>query len=96
MRKTLNISDLVNNANSMLKHSADECADMRRGMMNLVETTLMGAGAYKGYRYLSPADMAESDMGSSFGINPAPVGVGVDPEDWDKFEGTDRTRVAYY
>lgn len=91
-RKTADIERLKEMANGVLLHTPDDQDVGRVHIQLFIESVLMEAGQYNGFKYLTPRDMFYSDNGTSYGINPAPEYA---PDGWDRFEGTDHTRVKY-
>lgn len=94
MRKTVSVDQLRLRINSQLLHSPDDYRQGREALQMFLESVLMEAGRYSGFRYLTPDDMLSSESGVSWGINPAPDPVPADG--WNQFEGSDPTRVEYH
>lgn len=68
-RKTIEIDFLIDTANDMLKNSADEMVDERKGIAFFLETALLKIGRYKGYNYLTPEMMIDTPVhATSFGV----------------------------
>lgn len=97
-KKTLTVQSLLDEVNRR-----NECSvcdpKVREGWNAILETMLMAAGAYHGFRFLG---IDEVPMGQDPGINrdgegvEYPQGQGVTPEQttlW--FKRTDKTRVKY-
>lgn len=55
-RKTFKVEDLVTAVNHNLRNGIDT-ADTRYGMIALIEQVLHDSGNYKGYRYLTQAEI---------------------------------------
>jgi hypothetical protein len=89
-RKTIEISKLVEIANGILQNSGSDCAGIRQGIMNLVESALFETGNYKGFRYL---DETEVGADSLPGIRDTAISSTRGP---DNFKDTDPTRIRYY
>ena len=89
-RKTIEISKLVEIANGILQNSGSDCAGIRQGIMNLVESALFETGNYKGFRYLD-----ETEVGADYlpGIRDTAFFA---PRGPDNFKDTDPTRIRYY
>ena len=95
-RKTMNVEDLKDFANNQLassiryerqKESFEEIdAELRKGVMVMIEAVLMDTDNYKGYRYLAIDEVPT-------GCEP---GIRRDRGDEEKFDGTDTTRVRYF
>lgn len=64
-RKTISIEDLKAQANKVFRDSENDYADGRKHIASFVEDTLMRAGQYKGFGYLSKDSVAP---GKTFGI----------------------------
>jgi len=52
-RKTVDVDYLKNYANAILAGSDPDQKNVRRGVMLLLEETLMRSGNFKGFKYLS-------------------------------------------
>ena len=89
-RKTVNISGLVEYANSVLRSNSGN-ESYRRGIMRMIEPTIHDTGNYKGFRYLL---LNEIPAGNKPGINY--VGGMPHPDYAMRFANTDNTRIAYY
>ena len=85
-RKTIEISRLIEKGNEFLLNTADEMQLERDALMIFLFDILHETGNYKGFRYLSVEDMAESDNGKSVGIVYLENG---DPD----FNGCDNSRI---
>ena len=85
-RKTIKIASIVGKCNEFLLNTADEMKLERDALMMFVFDILHETGNYKGFRYLSVEDMAESDNGKSVGIVYLENG---DPD----FTDSDNTRI---
>lgn len=88
-RKTFDLETLVDLANAMLA-SEHTTAEERRGAMTLLETVLHGAGRYRGYRYLTTADLP---AGQVPGVLTDDIGRILEYP--DRFNGADDTRRQY-
>jgi hypothetical protein len=55
MRKTIEVSYIVEHGNYFLAHSEDEQRDERKGVASMIELALHKAGAYAGYLHLESA-----------------------------------------
>jgi hypothetical protein len=55
MRKTIEVSYIVERGNYFLAHSEDEQRDERKGVASMIELALHHAGVYAGYLYLESA-----------------------------------------
>lgn len=88
-RKTIDLSALVDKANSMLLNTPDDKQDFRRGVSCLIEEALHLANAYNGFNSLTAKDMEKSANGKTCGIifDESPARNHVYP---------DKTRVFYY
>jgi len=51
-RKTFDVSTMVDEANDMLKKSASDMVEFRKGVSAMLERVLHDTGNYKGYRSL--------------------------------------------
>ena len=94
MRKTFNIEALVNTVNSMLASSTCS-ADMRHGMINVLEGVLHDARAYTGFRYLHSDEIPTGELP---GVNFETNNVGnrfLCPDLTARFANTDNTRRQY-
>ena len=95
-RKTMNVEDLKNYANNQLstsvrferqKNSFEGIdAELRKGVMAMIEAVLFDTNNYKGYRYLAIDEVPT-------GCTP---GIRRDRGEEKKFENTDYTRVRYF
>ena len=88
-RKTFKVEDLVKVVNHSLRNGGDT-ADTRIGMIALIEQVLHDSGNYKGYRYLTQAEIP----------SPHKPGIQVDENGEvlpypDRFKDTDDTRREY-
>jgi hypothetical protein len=67
-RKTVQIKALLDYANNILAN--ETCAawneDFRSGICNMIETALMAANAYSGYRYLNESELKTATPGIRF------------------------------
>jgi hypothetical protein len=92
----MNVEDLKDFANNQLtssvryerqKESFEGIdAELRKGVMLMIEAVLMDTGNYKGFRYLAVDEVPT-------GCTP---GIRRDRGDEKKFENTDNTRVRYF
>jgi hypothetical protein len=92
----MNVEDLKDFANNQLKSSVRYerqkesfegiDAELRKGVMLMIEAVLMDTGNYKGFRYLAVDEVPT-------GCTP---GIRRDRGDEKKFENTDNTRVRYF
>jgi hypothetical protein len=92
----MNVEDLKDFANNQLassvryerqKESFEGIdAELRKGVMVMIEAVLMDTGNYKGFRYLAQDEVPT-------GCTP---GIRRDRGDEKKFENTDNTRVRYF
>jgi hypothetical protein len=83
-RKTVDIRKIVQIANGILSQRGGT-AESRYTVITMLDSILLEAGQYKGYRYLTPMEVHPEDEP---GIFPS--------RDADKmFSGTDCTRRAY-
>jgi len=89
-RKTIEISKLVEMANSILKNSWADCVDIRQGTINLIEAAMFETKNYKGFRYL---DETEVSADSRPGLRDTAISSTRGP---DNFKDTDSTRIRYY
>jgi hypothetical protein len=95
-RKTINVEDLKDFANNQLassvryerqKESFEGIdAELRKGVMMMLENILMSTDNYKGFRYLA---LDEVPTGCTPGIRR-------DRGQEKQFENTDNTRVRYF
>jgi len=87
-RKTIDVEDLVNTVNHILRSHVGS-AEKRQGMMNVVEYVLHKTGNYKGFRYLMSDEVPAGELPGiryeNGEILPYPA----------RFENTDSTRVQY-
>jgi hypothetical protein len=88
-RKTISVAPLIETVNAMLKNSAPDQSDIRKGMMLVLEEVLHSSGNYKGFRYLL-ADEVTGNPGVNY-VNGMPH-----PDIVARFVDTDRTRVMYF
>lgn len=89
-RKTINVTDLVDMVNGMLKLSESDRADVRQGAMNVLEGVLHETGNYKGFRYLLKDEVLSGNPGVNY------LDGNPHPNPTTRFAETDRTRVEYY
>ena len=88
-RKTFKVEDLVIAVNRKLRNGIDTI-DTRYGMIALIEQVLHDSGNYKGYRFLTQAEIPSSHKpgihtDTNGDILPYP----------DRFKDTDDTRREY-
>ena len=85
-RKTVDVDALRIKVNSMLANSTGSISE-RIGMFQVLEDVLLDSGNYKGFRYLTEAEVPE-------GFKP---GINSDSDNSDtKFTNCDSTRIHYY
>ena len=87
LRKTVRASTLTEIANRLLA-SPSSRVDERLGAIVLLESSLLTDGAYRGYSYLSPAQLGFENCDIKPGIRP-------DSGIAHQFEDTDHTRRIY-
>jgi hypothetical protein len=89
-KKTYPVETLVNKVNTVLKNSAPELVERRKGAMILLEEVLHNTGNYGGFRYLLANEVEHGPPGVNYlGNMPHP--------DYDRrFANTDHTRVHYF
>jgi hypothetical protein len=90
MKKTIPLRFLVDTVNQSLLNTADDMKEYRSGLIHLIETALLEANNYGGFRYLSDTDMESSAEGVTPGINENEEDVVA------KFAYCDHTRVRYF
>jgi len=88
-RKTFEIATFAEQANAMLR--AEGTPASRLAIATLVETTLMGAGVYAGFRYLQVGEIA---AGQKPGVRVGPNGEVLTYE--ERFVDTDDSRRQYF
>jgi hypothetical protein len=71
MAKTIKIETLKARANFFFLNSGDDFAGQRKGMQSLVESFLHDANAYRGFTYLTKAEMKP---GFSYGVEHTETG----------------------
>ena len=83
MKKTIKVSELVDQANKSFRDSKNEWREQRRAIQTFVETILHETGNYNGFRYLSEK---ESHAGHTYGV------------EWIENEPRfpDDSRIAFY
>ena len=92
-KKTFKVEDLKTVINAVLKDSAEDRIDIRRGMMNVLEHVLHSTGNYSGFKYLIKDQVPH---GSRPGVNVGETG-GCETLDYRaRFIDTDNTRVQYF
>jgi len=94
MRKTVNVESLVKTVNNMLACSTCS-ADMRQGMINVLEGVLHDARAYTGYRHLQSDEIPAGELP---GVNFETNNLGnrfLCPDITARFANTDNTRRQY-
>jgi hypothetical protein len=89
-RKTINVDRVKELVNNVCLMSAKEKKDIRQGSMNILETILHETGNYRGFSYLSEADVKDGQPGVRHDATGALLPY---PE---RFENTDPTRVVYW
>ena len=89
-RKTFEIATFVETANTMLRQFGGT-VHAREQIGTLVETTLMGAGAYAGFRYISNIEIQD---GCKPGVRVGPNGDMLSYE--ERFRDTDCSRRQYF
>ena len=88
-RKTISVDLVVDKANAMLATSTCS-AEVRQGVINLLEDILMETGNYKGFRYLLQDEVPAKQLP---GVN---YENGLPHKDYElRFKDTDCTRVQY-
>lgn len=95
-RKTFSVEEFRASVNHFLQHSKDDMVGNRQGMATALESVLHASGNYKGFGYLNREDMADSDYGSTVGINTTRFEPSESMTYEQKFEGTDKSRVVYF
>ena len=95
-RKTINVEDLKDFANNQLassvryerqKESFEGIdAELRKGVMMMLENILMSTDNYKGFRYLALDEVPQGRM----------PGIRRDRGQEKQFDNTDNTRVRYF
>jgi hypothetical protein len=89
-RKTFEIRKFAETANTMLRQSGGTVHG-REQICTLVETTLMGAGVYAGFRYICNIEIQD---GCKPGVRVGPNGNMLSYE--ERFRDTDDTRRQYF
>ena len=62
-RKTFVVAQLVDEANSMLKNSAADMVEFRKGVSAMIERVLHDSGNYQGYRSLDVDEVKDGNPG---------------------------------
>ncbi|RKZ15603.1 hypothetical protein DRQ53_08620 [bacterium] len=62
-RKTFEVATLVDEANDMLKKSASDMVEFRKGVSAMIERVLHDTGNYNGYRSLYADEVADGFPG---------------------------------
>lgn len=68
-RKTIPVAKVKELVNNYLLNSADHNVGIRHGNALLLEQILHETGNYRGYGFLNKYHMAESEFGTTVGIN---------------------------
>jgi hypothetical protein len=89
-RKTFEIATFMETANTMLRQPAGS-AHARGQIATLIETTLMGAGVYAGFRYLALNELPDGELP---GVRMGPNGDVLSYE--ERFLNTDDSRRQYF
>jgi hypothetical protein len=89
-RKTFEIATFMEQANTMLRLSGGT-VNARETISTLVESTLMSAGVYAGFRYLHESELA---VGELPGVRMGPNGEVLSYE--ERFVDTDSSRRQYF
>jgi hypothetical protein len=89
-RKTFEIATFVETANTMLRQSGGT-VNGREQICTLVETTLMSAGVYAGFRYLTTDEVYDNALP---GVRVGPNGNMLSYD--ERFENTDGSRRQYF
>jgi len=87
-RKSFKIEEFVTICNGVLRLSDPELSERRKGVMLILEQTLMSSGNYKGFRYLSAKECEGKpgvNLNEDGSLLPYP----------ERFKDTDPTRVQY-
>ena len=84
-KKTVKIVELINQVNDKNKKSTCN-ADVRRGWNALLESVLMAAECYEGFRYLHTDEVPTGEL----------PGIHIDYADNQKRTFPDTTRIAFY
>lgn len=69
MRKTVEVVTAIEKANFFLANTQDEMSAERKGVASFLETLLMQAGAYAGFRYLESAGITRNEQGYAASID---------------------------
>lgn len=93
-RSTVNVEELMEMANNFLLNSADNETGERKGVASFIESVLMRANRYAGFRYLNGTDMKGSFNGKTPGIE-WEMADGSRPSPEDKPRFLDHTRRRY-
>ena len=94
MRKTVNVEALTVTINRMLAVSTCS-AEMRHGMINVLEGVLHDSGNYRGYRYLLLDEVPLEELPGLNQEVDANGNVGVCADYTARFANTDGTRRQY-
>ena len=89
-RKTFEIATFVETANTMLRISGGT-VEAREALGTLVESTLMSAGVYAGFRYLTTDEVYDNALP---GVRVGPNGNMLSYD--ERFENTDGSRRQYF
>jgi hypothetical protein len=57
-RKTLKLQDLIVHINGILENSTDDMQQARHAVASVLETQLMNANVYKGFKYIGEGNEA--------------------------------------
>ena len=98
MTKTVSVIKLREKANHYLLNSPDDMISARHAVGSFIASVLHDTDNYKGFGYLTAADMNNSS-GSSVGINGEhglfPCALSENQGD-GRFDDTDNSRICYY
>ncbi len=95
-RKTIHVERVKELVNKYLLNSKDENKDIRFGNAILLEQILHETGNYRGFGYLNAQHMADSQLGSTIGVNTTPERPAETQTHEELFKGTDDSRRFYY
>jgi len=84
-RKTVQVEALLGSANSVLRWPGLN-ADHRQGVITMLEFALLDANRYKGFRYLTAAEVGPKDL----------PGIRAGVDHLADFSNTDHTRREYF
>jgi hypothetical protein len=104
MRKTIEVSYILERGNYFLANSEPEQVEQRKGVASMIELALHNVGAYKGFGYLGSAGINYDAWGEAWDKHRAIAEIRMangipgwnnDAPRWEDFCADD-TRRAYY